>query len=260
MPTWALIVIVLVVVAVAAMATTAAMRQRRSAALQNRFGPEYKRTLETREDQRAAESELRDRQRRRAKLDIKPLPEASRIRYAEEWRTVQEHFVDQPGEAVSQADALLHQVMAERGYPVGDFAAQSDLISVDHPAVVENYRVAHAIRDRMDTGQVSTEELREALLRYRSLFDDLLRADQGSTEQDSADRRDADQDHADQGDTVQGDTVRTRATKTDVSTADVHARHDDAGDGPGGSAPGTVTVPAQPAADSAPMEADDDTR
>src|ERR1700723_2231866 len=117
MPTWALIVIILVVVAVAAMATTAAVRQRRRVALQDRFGPEYDRTLRTREDQRTAESELRDRQRRRAELDIKPLTEASRVRYAEEWRTVQEHFVDQPGEAVGQADILVNQVMAERGYP-----------------------------------------------------------------------------------------------------------------------------------------------
>jgi hypothetical protein len=245
MPAWALILIVLVVVAVAAMVTTATMRQRRSAALRDRFGPEYQRTLETSEDQRAAESELRDRQRQRAKLDIKPLPEASRIRYTEEWRTVQEHFVDQPGEAVGQADALLHQVMAERGYPVGDFAAQSDLISVDHPAVVENYRVAHTIRDRMDTGQVSTEELREALLRYRSLFDDLLRADQGSSDRGNAD---------------QGDEARADATKPGVPTAGVHARDDvDTVGRAGGDDAGTVTVPAQPAADSVPREADDDT-
>ena len=241
MPTWALILIVLVVVAVAAMVTTATMRQRRTSALRDRFGPEYDRTLESRSDQRAAESELRDRQRRRAELEIKPLAEASRIRYVEEWRTVQEHFVDQPGEAVSQADTLLHQVMAERGYPMGDFAAQSDLISVDHPAVVENYRVAHGIRDRMDTGQVNTEELREALLRYRSLFDDMLRADQG-------------------------DEARTGGTQTDGPTANVYAG-DDAGDdhvsdGPGDSGTETVAVPVQRTAGSAPMgsEADDDSR
>lgn len=235
MPAWALIVIVLVVVAVAAMVTTATMRQRRTTALRDRFGPEYDRTLETRADQRAAESELRDRQRRRAKLDIKPLTKASRIRYVEEWRTVQEHFVDQPGEAVSQADTLLHQVMDERGYPMGDFAAQSDLISVDHPAVVENYRVAHDIRDRMDTGQLNTEELREALLRYRSLFDDMLQADQG-------------------------DTAGTGATRADGPTDNVDASDDGAGDQLDDNDPGNVTVPAQPTADSASMETDDDSR
>lgn len=255
MPTWALIVIVLVVVAVAALVTTATMRQRRTTSLRNRFGPEYDRTLETREDQRAAESELRDRQRRRAKLDIKPLTEASRIRYAGKWRTVQEHFVDQPGEAVSMADTLLNQLMAERGYPMGDFAAQSDLISVDHPAVVENYRVAHDIRDRMDTGQVNTEELREAMLRYRSLFDDMLRADQST-----ADQSPADQGTADQGTADQKDAARTGTTEAGVRTADIHASDDDAGDAPDGDAHGTVTVPAQSTTDSAPMEADDDSR
>lgn len=242
MPAWALILIVLVVVAVVAMVATVTMRQRRTAALRNRFGPEYDRTLETRDDQHAAESELRDRQRRRAKLEIRPLPEASRIRYVEEWRTVQEHFVDQPGEAVGQADALLHQVMAERGYPVGDFAAQSDLVSVDHPEVVENYRIAHDIRDRMDTGQVNTEELREALLRYRSLFDDMLRADQGNAARTGA----------------TNDDTTAAADVTDRTGA---RRDDDAGDGPDDDRQ-TMAVPAQRTTRAAPMtpEAEDDAR
>src|SRR5579875_2080815 len=177
MPTWALILIILVVVAVVAAVATAAIRQRRTAALRGRFGSEYERTVRAHSDQRAAEAELAGRQRQRAKLDIKPLPEDARLRYQEQWRVVQERFVDQPTDAVSAADRLLHQVMADRGYPVGDFDAQSDLISVDHPEVVENYRVAHTIQERTDSGQASTEELRDALLRYRSLFDELLRAD-----------------------------------------------------------------------------------
>jgi hypothetical protein len=177
MPALALIVIVLVVVAAASLVITATARQRRTTALRDRFGPEYERTLKARENQRAAESELRERQRQRAGLDVRPLTEASRLRYSGEWRAVQEHFVDQPAEAVRLADDLLHQVMAERGYPMGDFAAQSDIVSVDHPEVVENYRVAHAVSDRLDAGPVSTEELRDALLRYRSLFDELLRAE-----------------------------------------------------------------------------------
>jgi hypothetical protein len=234
-------------------ALTVTSRQRRTAALRDRFGPEYDRAVKTRDDQRAAESELRDRQRRRDKLDIKPLTEAARIRYAEEWRTVQEHFVDQPGEAVSQADMLLQQVMAERGYPMGDFDAQSDLVSVDHPAVVENYRVAHAIRDQMDTGQVGTEELRDAMLRYRSLFDDLLRPGQDSTGQDSTG-----QDSAGRGDVG----VATDETgETGVPVAEVRASDDDgAVDEPGSGVPGTVTVPARPTTDSEPREADDDAR
>jgi hypothetical protein len=178
MATWGWIVVVVAVLVIAGVITLLE-RRRRTAVLRDRFGDEYDRAVESRGGPRAAETELRERQRRRAELDIKPLTAASRIRYAGEWRVVQEHFVDRPAEAVGSADGLLHQVMAERGYPISDFAAQSDLISVDHPQVVENYRTAHAIHERVDTGPVSTEELRDAMLRYRSLFDEMLRADQG---------------------------------------------------------------------------------
>jgi hypothetical protein len=175
MATWVWIVIVVAVLVIAGLVAMME-RRRRSAVLRDRFGAEYDRTVESHDDQRAAEAELRGRQKQRAKLDIKPLSEAARARYAEEWRGVQERFVDQPAEAVGSADGLVYRVMGERGYPMGDFAAQSDLVSVDHPGVVENYRVAHAIHERADSGQASTEDLREALLRYRSLFDELLRA------------------------------------------------------------------------------------
>lgn len=177
MPTWAVILIVVVVAAVVVVAVSMAMRQRRTTALRQKFGPEYDRTVETREDRRAAEAELRSRQQQRAQLDLRPLPAASRARYTEEWRQVQERFVDQPAEAVGAADGLLYRVMAERGYPMQDFSAQSDLISVDHPDVVENYRVAHRIQQQANVQQASTEDLREAMLRYRSLFEELLRAD-----------------------------------------------------------------------------------
>jgi hypothetical protein len=174
MATWAWIVIlvaILVIVAVAAAVTT---HQRRTAGLRDRFGPEYERTLATAEDRRAAEAELRNREKQRASLDIRPLAEASRARYAAQWRVIQERFVDEPADAASSADALVHRVMAERGYPTGDFSAQSDLVSVDYPEVAENYRVAHAICERASSGQASTEDLREVLLRYRSLFSELL--------------------------------------------------------------------------------------
>lgn len=227
MPGWALILIVLVVVAVVAAAAAAAIRQRRTAALRNRFGPEYDRAVESHQGQREAESELRDRQKERAKLDIKPLPEASRVRYSEEWRVVQESFVNQPSEAVGSADSLLHTVMAERGYPMGDFATQSDLVSVDHPEVVENYRAAHSCYERTSSGQVNTEELRDAMLRYRSLFDEMLRADQN----DAA--------------------ISAGPERQPV----VDEEPDDSDDRP-------VTVPAQRTAAPGPMtsEADDDTR
>lgn len=171
---WILIAIAVVVV-IALIAMT--VRQRRATALRERFGPEYDRAVEAREDRRAAEAELRDREKQRARLDIEPLPEGTRARFAQEWQDVQERFVDQPQEAVVTADRLLYRVMDARGYPVGDFDAQADLVSVDHPEVVEDYRFAHGICERAGTQQVSTEDLREALLHYRSLFSELLRAD-----------------------------------------------------------------------------------
>jgi hypothetical protein len=168
---WILIVIAAaVVVAVIAMAA----RQRRTTALRQRFGPEYDRAVEAREGRRPAEADLRDREKQRGRLDIRPLPEDIRVGFAGEWREVQERFVDQPAEAVVAADRLVHSVMEARGYPMGDFDAQAGLVSVDHPEVVENYRVAHGIGERAQAQQASTEDLREALLRYRSLFDELL--------------------------------------------------------------------------------------
>ena len=176
MATWLWIVIVIAVV-VAALVAAMAVRRRRTMALRQRFGTEYDRAVDAREGQRAAEADLRDRERERARLDIKPLPEASRVRYTEEWRVIQQSFVDQPEEATAGAYDLVNSVMAERGYPMRDFDARADLVSVDHPDVVENYRVAHGIHERAQHQQASTEDLREALIRYRSLFEELLRAD-----------------------------------------------------------------------------------
>jgi hypothetical protein len=178
MATWLWILIVIAAVVVVAFIVMAA-RQRRTTALRQRFGPEYDRAVEAGEGRRAAEADLRDRERQRAQLDIRPLAEDMRVRFAQEWQDVQEHFVDQPSDAVVAADGLVYRVMEARGYPMGDFDAQADLVSVDHPAVVENYRFAHGIRERAQAQQASTEDLREALLRYRSLFNELLEADDG---------------------------------------------------------------------------------
>ena len=145
--------------------------------LRRRFGPEYERTVQERDDRRAAEADLRDRKTQRDRLDIQPLTEATRARFAAEWRELQERFVDQPSNAVVAADSLVYRVMSERGYPMDNFEAQAKLISVDHPSVVENYRSAHAVCERARSQQASTEDLRAALLHYRSLFDDLLQSD-----------------------------------------------------------------------------------
>ena len=172
MATWAWILIIVVVIALGVLA----VRQRRAAALRRRFGPEYERAVETQEDRRAAEAELREREKQHALLNIRPLPEDLRARFAQQWQDLQERFVDEPPEAVVAADRLVYIVMDARGYPMGDFDTQADLVSVDHPQVVENYRMAHGLHERAQARQASTEDLREALLRYRSLFEELLRA------------------------------------------------------------------------------------
>lgn len=174
MATFVWIVIAVVVVVVVAVIAAGA-RKRRSAMLRDRFGPEYDRAVETSGDPRAAEADLRERERQRARFDVRPLPEADRLRFAGEWRDLQELFVDQPAQAAAAADVLVTRVMEARGYPMGDFDAQADLVSVDHPGTVEDYRFAHAVQQRSGTEQASTEDLREALLRYRSLFEELLR-------------------------------------------------------------------------------------
>ena len=175
MAIWAWILIAIAVVAVVAVVVVAA-RQRQTAALRQRFGPEYDRTLAARDDRRAAEAELRERERQRAELDIRPLSDDARAQFAREWFDLQERFVDEPSDSVVAADGLVYSVMEARGYPMRDFDAQADLVSVDHPELVENYRFAHGVRDRAQAEQASTEDLREALLRYRSLFSELLEA------------------------------------------------------------------------------------
>jgi hypothetical protein len=170
-------VVIAIVVVVAIALVVVGVRKRKTAMLRERFGPEYDRAVENRGDQRAAEADLRAREKQRAQFEVNPLPEATRLQFADEWRDLQEHFVDQPAQATTAADILITRVMEARGYPMKDFDAQADLVSVDYPDTVENYRFAHAVRVRSETQQASTEDLREALLRYRSLFDELLRPD-----------------------------------------------------------------------------------
>jgi hypothetical protein len=183
---WLLIAIIIVAVLIVAGAVAAMMRTRRTAALRDRFGSEYDRTVESRQGRRAAESELHGREKRREELQIRPLPVPTRDRFAAEWVTVQGNFVDQPVSSLVAADGLVASVMRERGYPVEDFAVQSDLISVDHPQVVENYRHAHTVFLRAQNQSATTEELREAMVRYRSLFDELLHDTDNATPQDTS--------------------------------------------------------------------------
>ena len=173
---YALIVLVVVLLAIVGVL---AYQRRRSTQLREGFGPEYDRAVEEHGDQRAAESELRERRERRSRFDIRPLGATARDRYAERWRATQAQFVDQPASALKDADTLVAEVMRDRGYPVEDFEQQAADVSVDHPTVVEHYRKAHAIHTR---SRASTEDLREAMLHYRALFAELLEPPQRDRE------------------------------------------------------------------------------
>jgi hypothetical protein len=175
MNSWTAVVVVVAVVLLALFAVAWIVFQRsRSRALRERFGPEYEHMLGERGSRRRAEKELSERKRRVDHMSLRPLPADLRDRYAEAWSREQARFVDEPKAAVSEADHLVEEVMRERGYPVGAFDQQVADVSVDHPSVVENYRAAHAIAQRHERGQASTEDLRMAMVYYRDLFRELL--------------------------------------------------------------------------------------
>lgn len=169
-----LIVAVIAAVVVIAILAFSLARKRRSQKLRSRFGPEYDRVLKKEGAVRNAEGVLEMRAKRREEFVLRPLSDTSRADFAERWRTVQSQFVDQPKGAVAQADALVNELMAARGYPVADFDQRAADLSVDHPVVVENYRAAHDIALRHSRGQASTEDMRKAMVHYRSLFEELL--------------------------------------------------------------------------------------
>jgi hypothetical protein len=171
MPVWGWGLIALAVVAVAALTF---LRYRRSQGLRQRFGPEYERVVTQSGSRRNAEKELTNRERRREQLHIRQLDPAERDRYAARWRNLQADFVDSPPTAVAGADALVTEVMRERGYPMDDFDQRSADISVDHPVVVECYREAHRLSRLSANGEASTDDLRLAIRQYRRLFEELL--------------------------------------------------------------------------------------
>lgn len=150
------------------------MRKRRTHTLKERFGGEYDRTVEQAGGLHRAETILHEREKRVESFDIRPLAPASRTRFIETWRRIQAQFVDAPADAVTRADVLLGEVMEERGYPVADFEQRSADLSVDHGDVVQNYRAGHTIAQRHARGEASTEDLRQAMIHYRALFDDLI--------------------------------------------------------------------------------------
>ena len=169
------IIIVIAVIVVAAVAGILYDTRRRR--LRQRFGPEYDRMVEEKGSRTKAETELAGRERRVAGLDIRPLDPAARAQYSHDWTAVQEQFVDGPQEAVGAGQRLVRTVMNERGYPAeGDDQMLADL-SVQHATVLDHYRAAYLISQRAADGMASTEDLRQAMIHYRALFEDLLGTD-----------------------------------------------------------------------------------
>jgi hypothetical protein len=168
------IILIVALVLVGAVAVWLAVQRRRSQDLRRQFGPEYKHTLREAGNVHKAEAELAARRERVEQLHIRPLDPDARRRFLSAWDQTQARFVDDPRGAVTEADDLVNRVMQARGYPIGDFEQRAADISVDHPAVVEHYRAAQRVAEANRRGQAGTEDLRQALVRYRALFADLL--------------------------------------------------------------------------------------
>lgn len=169
-----ILIAIVVVIAVIVIVAAVMMKRRRETALRERFGPEYERAVRERGSERAAQDALAEREKRVSRFHIRDLSETERAQYADHWRRVQARFVDDPQGAVTDADESVGLLMGTRGYPMADFDQRAADLSVDHPRVVEHYRAAHAIALRHRAGQASTEDLRQAMIHYRSLFEDLL--------------------------------------------------------------------------------------
>jgi len=168
-----ILVVVLIAVAIAVVAWFVIQRQR-SVHLKRRFGAEYDRAINELGGRAKAEAELTKRQKRVAGLTITSLTPADAVSFSQAWNTLQGRFVDNPKGVVTEADLLVRELMAKRGYPMGDFELRAADISVDYPGIVSNYRAAQAIAVRNARGEADTEELRKAFVHYRTLFDELL--------------------------------------------------------------------------------------
>jgi len=164
-------IIVAVALVILVIGTITAMRRRQ---LRQRFGPEYDRVASEMRSQRKADAELAERERRVRSLDTHPLDETIRVKYAAEWTAIQERFVDQPEQAVTQARMLVTSVMKDRGYPTEDHDQILADLSVEHAGTLDHFRAANQISMQAEEGTAATENLRLAMLHYRALFSDLL--------------------------------------------------------------------------------------
>jgi hypothetical protein len=167
-------VVLIVLILVAGVALYVRKQRTITAGLRERFGPEYDRVVLEHGSEHKAEARLVDRETRVESLKIRDLGIRERERFLEEWRSVQSRFVDHPKSAVTEADELVSSLMLARGYPVADFDQRAADISVNHPRLVEYYRSAHGIAVRLGSEEASTEELRTAMIQYRTLFDELV--------------------------------------------------------------------------------------
>jgi hypothetical protein len=168
-----IVAVLLIAIAIAVIAWLI-MQKRRSAQLKQVFGAEYDRTVSKSGSRAKAEAELAAREKRVARLSIVALTPADALRFSQAWSALQGRFIDNPKGVVAQADHLVRELMEKRGYPMGDFERRAADISVDHPDVVATYRAAQAIATRDASGEADTEELRRAVVHYRTLFDELL--------------------------------------------------------------------------------------
>jgi hypothetical protein len=217
----AIVGILVAVIVVGVAAWYVAMQRRRTQDLRTLYGPEYTRTVSQVGDQRRAEDELVRRQERVDALEIRPLSAEQRGAFTQQWRNVQAMFVDDPRGAVTRADGLVEEVMKTRGYPVSDFDQRAADLSVHHGRVVENYRAAREIAIRHRRGMATTEDLRQAMVYYRELFQDLLEDREHMTERpvERAVERDVQRVAADRspdGDRVQPDNQRPIRVDRDV--------------------------------------------
>jgi hypothetical protein len=177
----AILLLVLIVVVIA-VGLILYLQRRRSEGLRQKFGPEYQRTVTQLGDERKAEAELSAREKRVRQLEIRTLTQEEQARFDESWKTAQARFVDEPSQAAADADLLVQDLMKARGYPVGDFEQRAADISVDHPEVVTNYRAARDIAIRNNAGEATTEDIRQAMVHYRSLFNELLQSNETQME------------------------------------------------------------------------------
>jgi len=168
-----LVVLAFVVGALVAFLGYRYYRDKRTRQIRDHFGPEYAR-LAKEKGAFAAEQELARREQRFAKFHIKPLSAELRARFESRWQDVQKEFVDDPQGSLVAADKLLGEVMAAGGYPVRDFDQRAADLSVEHPVVVQHYHAAHRIALRHQDGQTTTEDLRQAMIHYHALFDELV--------------------------------------------------------------------------------------